>query len=145
MEVNPLIALGAGLVSIFSPCVLPLLPAIVASSTERGRLRPLAIVLGLTISFTSMGIAAGAFGAVFTGYSNYILMAAIAIIIAMGFWMLLDLHLPYTMARLGLIDNISKKTYSIPTEGIASGLLLGLALGIVWLPCTGPVLGTILT
>lgn len=145
MEVNPLIALGAGLVSIFSPCVLPLLPAIVASSTERGRLRPLAIVLGLTISFTSMGIAAGAFGAVFTGYSNYILMAAIAIIIAMGFWMLLDLHLPYTMPRLGLIDNISKKTYSIPTEGIASGLLLGLALGIVWLPCTGPVLGTILT
>jgi len=145
MEVNPLIAFGAGLVSIFSPCVLPLLPAIVASSTDRGRYRPLAIVLGLSISFVSMGLVASAFGAVFTAYSNYIFTAAIVLIIAMGFWMLFDLHLPYSTPRLGLIDRVSMKTYDIPTEGIASGLLLGLALGIVWLPCTGPVLGTILT
>ena len=145
MKVNPLIAFGAGLISIFSPCVLPLLPAIVASSTDRGRYRPLAIVLGLSISFTSMGLVASAFGAVFTAYSYYLFAAAIFFIIAMGFWMLFDLHLPYSAPRLGLIDRVSKKTYDIPTEGIASGLLLGLALGIVWLPCTGPVLGTILT
>jgi cytochrome c-type biogenesis protein len=145
MEVNPLIAFGAGLISIFSPCVLPLLPAIVASSTDRGRYRPLAIVLGLSISFTSMGLVASAFGAVFTAYSYYLFVAAIFFIIAMGIWMLFDLHLPYNAPRLGLIDRVSKKTYDIPTEGIASGLLLGLALGIVWLPCTGPVLGTILT
>jgi len=63
----------------------------------------------------------------------------------MGFWMLFDLHLPYNMPRLGIIDRVSKETYTLPTEGIASGLLLGLALGIVWLPCTGPVLGTILS
>ncbi len=146
MEVNPLIAFGAGVISIFSPCVLPLLPAIVASSTDRSsRYRPLAIVLGLAISFTSMGLIASAFGAVFTAYQNYLIVAAIALIIIMGFWMLLDLHVPYTMPRLGVIDRVSKKTYTLPTEGIVSGLLLGLALGIVWLPCTGPVLATILT
>jgi cytochrome c-type biogenesis protein len=145
MEVNPLIAFGAGLISIFSPCVLPLLPAIVASSTDRGRYRPLAIVLGLSISFTTMGLVASAFGAAFSAYSYYLFAAAIFFIIAMGFWMFFDLHLPYSAPRLGLIDRVSKKTYDIPTEGIASGLLLGLALGIVWLPCTGPVLGTILT
>ena len=145
MEVNPLIAFGAGVVSIFSPCVLPLLPAIVASSTDRGKYRPLAIVLGLAISFTSMGLIASAFGAVFTAFSNYLFAAATVFIIAMGFWMLFDLHLPYNTPRLGVIDRVSKKTYALPTEGITSGLLLGLALGIVWLPCTGPVLGTILT
>ncbi|MEI7827621.1 MAG: cytochrome c biogenesis CcdA family protein [Euryarchaeota archaeon] len=145
MEVNPLIAFGAGLISIFSPCVLPLLPAIVASSTDRGKYRPLAIVLGLSMSFTSMGLVASAFGAVFTAYSYILLAAAIFFIFVMGFWMLFDLHLPYNTPRLGLIDRVSKKTYDIPTEGIASGLVLGLALGIVWLPCTGPVLGTILT
>ena len=123
MEVNPLIAFGAGLISIFSPCVLPLLPAIVASSTDRGRYRPLAIVLGLSISFTSMGLVASAFGAIFTAYSYYLFTAAIFFIIAMGFWMLFDLHLPYNAPRLGLIDRVSKKTYDIPTEGIASGLL----------------------
>lgn len=145
MEVNPLIAFGAGVISIFSPCVLPLLPAIVASSTDRGRYRPLAIVLGLAISFTSMGLVASAFGAVFMAYRDYIFAAAIVFIIAMGFWMLFDLHLPYNTPRLGVIDRISKQTYALPTEGIASGLVLGLALGVVWLPCTGPVLGTILT
>jgi cytochrome c-type biogenesis protein len=145
MEINPLIAFGAGLVSIFSPCVLPLLPAIVASSTDRGKYRPLAIVLGLSISFTTMGLVASAFGAVFTAFTSYLSAAAILLIIAMGIWMLFDLHLPYSAPRLGLIDRVSKKTYDIPTEGIASGLFLGLALGIVWLPCTGPVLATILT
>jgi cytochrome c biogenesis protein CcdA len=145
MEVNPLIAFGAGLISIFSPCVLPLLPAIVASSTNRGRFRPIAIVLGLSISFTTMGLVASAFGSAFTAYSSYLFAAAILLIIAMGFWMLFDLHLPYNTPRLGLIDRVSRKTYDIPTEGIASGLVLGLALGIVWLPCTGPVLATILT
>jgi len=145
MEVNPLIAFGAGVISIFSPCVLPLLPAIVASSTDRGRYRPLAIVLGLAISFTSMGLVASAFGAAFMAYRDYIFAAAIVFIIVMGFWMLFDLHLPYNTPRLGVIDRISKQTYALPTEGIASGLVLGLALGVVWLPCTGPVLGTILT
>jgi cytochrome c biogenesis protein CcdA len=145
MEVNPLIAFGAGLISIFSPCVLPLLPAIVASSTDRGRYRPIAIVLGLSISFTTMGLVASAFGAVFAAFSYYLFAAAILLIIVMGFWMLFDLHLPSNTPRLGLIDRVSKKTYDIPTEGIASGLALGLALGIVWLPCTGPVLATILS
>ncbi|MGZ4904126.1 MAG: cytochrome c biogenesis CcdA family protein [Halobacteriota archaeon] len=146
MEVNPLIAFGAGVISIFSPCVLPLLPAIVASSTDRGsRYRPLAIVLGLAISFTTMGLVASAFGAIFTAYRDYLFLAAIVFIIVMGFWMLFNLHLPYNMPRLGVIDRVSKETYTLPTEGIASGLLLGLALGVVWLPCTGPVLGTILT
>ena len=145
MEVNPLIAFGAGLISIFSPCVLPLLPAIVASSTDRGKYRPVAIVLGLSISFTCMGLVASAFGAVFAAFSYYLFAAAIILIIVMGFWMLFDLHLPYNSPRLGLIDRVSKKTYDIPTEGMASGLALGLALGIVWLPCTGPVLATILS
>jgi cytochrome c-type biogenesis protein len=92
-----------------------------------------------------MGLVASAFGAVFTAFSSYLFAAAIILIIAMGFWMLFDLHLPYNTPRLGIIDRVSRKTYDIPTEGIVSGLALGLALGIVWLPCTGPVLATILT
>jgi cytochrome c-type biogenesis protein len=100
MEINPLIAFGAGLVSIFSPCVLPLLPAIVASSTDRGKYRPFAIVLGLSISFTTMGLIASAFGAVFTTFSSYLSAVAILLIIAMGIWMLFDLHLPSALRDL---------------------------------------------
>ena len=138
------IAFLAGLVSIFSPCVLPLLPAIVSASTERGKLRPLAIVLGLATSFTLMGILAGAFGEVFSHYQNYLYAFSIALITFMGVYMLFDIHLPFTR-HLNFFNRISYHTYSIPTEGILSGLALGMALGVVWLPCTGPVLGTILT
>jgi len=125
MEVNPLIAFGAGLISIFSPCVLPLLPAIVASSTDRGRYRPVAIVLGLSISFTTMGIVASAFGAAFAAFSNYLFGAAILLIIAMGFWMLFDLHLPYNTPRLGIIDRVSS-TLSVSLS-LCSLLLIRLA------------------
>ena len=145
MEVNPLIAFAAGIVSILSPCVLLVLPAIMASSTERGKYRPLAIVLGLSISFTTMGLLASAFGSVFQSFKDYLDATAIIVILTIGTWMLFDLHLPYTAPRLGIIRAVSDKSYRLPTEGVVSGLFLGLSLGIVWLPCTGAVLGTILT
>ncbi len=47
--------------------------------------------------------------------------------------------------RLGFVDAVSKRSYKLPTEGVFSGLLFGMSLGIVWLPCTGAVLGAILT
>ncbi|MHC1575765.1 MAG: cytochrome c biogenesis CcdA family protein, partial [Methanosarcinaceae archaeon] len=66
--VSPIAAFVAGIISEFSPCVLPLLPAILAYSTEKGSLRPLAIVVGLSISFTTMGIATSMVGSVFRQY-----------------------------------------------------------------------------
>jgi len=143
-QLTPLIAFLGGLISIASPCVLPLLPVIVASSTESGKLRPLAIVLGLAVSFTLMGVLAGAFGELFSQFQYYIYAASIGIVTFMGLYMLFDLHLPF-QSQLNFFNKISYKTYSLPTEGVGSGMALGMALGIVWLPCTGPVLATILT
>jgi cytochrome c-type biogenesis protein len=144
-ELSPIIAFLAGLVSIASPCVLPLLPAIVASSTESGKLRPIAIIVGLAVSFVIMGVMAGLLGELFGQYIIYLDEIAAAIIIIMGSWMLFDLHLPPKISPNQFFDQISYHTYSIPTQGVAAGLLLGLALGVVWIPCTGPILGPILT
>jgi cytochrome c-type biogenesis protein len=80
MEVNPLIAFGAGLVSVFSPCVLIVLPAVMASSTDRGQWRPLAIVLGLSISFTAMGLLASAFGSAFQSVKGYLSTSGLPIL-----------------------------------------------------------------
>jgi cytochrome c-type biogenesis protein len=62
----------------------------------------------------------------------------------MGAYMLFDIHLPFTR-HLNFFNQISYHTYSIPSQGIASGILLGMALGIIWIPCVGPVLAAILT
>lgn len=143
-EINPLIAFVAGMVSVASPCVLPLLPAIVSSSTETGKLRPMSIVLGLALSFTLMGVVAGALGATFGIYQRYIYIGAMFVVLAMGAYMLFDLHLPH-LTKQSFIDKITLKTYYLPTEGLMSGLALGMAFGVIWMPCTGPVLATILT
>ena len=123
MEITPLIAFGAGLVSVFTPCVLIVLPAVMASSTDGGKWRPLAIVLGLSMSFTAMGVLASAFGSVFQSVKWYLDVIAIIIVMIIGVWMLFDLHLPYNAPRLGFVDAVSKRSYKLPTEGVISGVL----------------------
>ena len=147
MEVTPLVAFVAGMVSVASPCILPLLPAIVASTTEGGdnRYRPLAIVLGLAVSFTLMGVVAGALGAAFGAYQRYIYVGAMFVVLVMGAWMLFDLHMPQKLTmRQSILNALTLKTYELPSEGLLSGFALGAAFGLIWLPCTGPVLATIL-
>ena len=97
------------------------------------------------MSFTAMGLLASAFGSVFQSVTWYLDVIAIIIVMIIGVWMLFDLHLPYNAPRLGFVDAVSKRSYKLPTEGVISGLLLGMSLGIMWIPCTGAVLGAILT
>ncbi|HII80024.1 MAG TPA: cytochrome c biogenesis protein CcdA [Methanosarcina sp.] len=136
--ISPVVAFGAGIVSILSPCILPLLPAVLASSTGKGKLRPLAIVLGVSISFTLMGIVTSAFGAAFQAYIGQLKILAEIVIIAMGFAMLFEINLFNSFAKFPLLAGMNDK-------GPISGLLLGLSLGVLWIPCVGPILASILT
>ncbi|HIE32366.1 MAG TPA: cytochrome c biogenesis protein CcdA [Methanosarcinales archaeon] len=135
-QISLLIALGAGIASVLSPCVLPLLPAIMAYSAETGKLRPIAIVSGLCISFTTMGVITSAFGSVVHGYLVYMETAAEIIIILLGLVMIFDIPI---FDRFGTLA-----PQNMPREGLFGGLLLGLSLGIVWIPCVGPILGSVL-
>lgn len=136
--ISPLAAFGAGVLSVLSPCILPLLPAVLASSTEKGKLRPLAIVLGLSIAFTLMGVITSAFGAAFQAYMGYLKILAEILILIMGVAMLFELSLFNAFAKFPLLAGLKE-------GGIGAGLLLGLSLGIVWIPCVGPILASILT
>ncbi len=136
-NITPFAALFAGLLSVFSPCVLPLLPAVLAYSTSRGALRPLSIVVGLSISFITMGILTSAFGSVFQQYVLYLNIIAGLVIILMGLTLLLELNI-FSMFP-------SPSTLDVEKEGLFGGLLLGLSLGVIWIPCVGPILGSILT
>jgi len=134
----PVAAFFAGVVSVLSPCILPVIPAVFAYSTEKGKFRPLAIVSGLSLSFTSMGIVTSLFGATLTAYLGYLNIFAEALLITMGVSLLFDLNIFNVFGNFSSLAN-SKK------EGLFGGLLLGLSLGIIWLPCVGSVLGSILT
>lgn len=142
-DISPLVAFSAGVLSISSPCVLPLIPAIMAYSTGKGRFRPVSIVLGVTLSFTLMGVAASALGIAFIGYVYYMRVIAGSVIIFLGIYMLsetLEQKVLELRSRIPIRFN-----YSAPSESILGGFALGLSLGIVWIPCVGPILGTILS
>jgi cytochrome c-type biogenesis protein len=138
-------ALLAGVVSIASPCVLPLLPGVMAYSTEKSKLTPLAIVLGLAASFTTMGVVSSMFGAFLIDYMDYLKIASGVLIIFMGLYILSrtieDLllkvwqHIP--------LSRLSRP--SMDSEGFLGGVLVGISLGVVWMPCVGPMLASILT
>ncbi len=136
--ITPVAAFLAGILSVASPCVLPLIPAIFAYSTEKGKLRPIAIVLGLSISFTLMGIVTSAFGSTFKAYIGYLNILAEIVIIGFGVAMLFELNVFNAFGRFSSL-RINNE------EGLPGGLLLGMSLGIIWIPCVGPILGTILT
>lgn len=133
---NIFLSISAGLASVLSPCVLPVVPVIVAGAEHKDRLRPLLVVLGLAITFMAMGAASSLFGAFLIGRTRYIEQAGGFIIALMGVMVLFDMGL---FKRLYKLSNIQVKS-----EGRLSGLILGMALGIIWVPCIGPMLSSIL-
>lgn len=137
-DVDPLAVLLAGIVSVLSPCTLPLLPAILAFSTKEGKYRPVAVVVGLAFSFTAMGVITSAFGALLIGYIPYLHLAASITIIVFGIVMLFDLQV------FNRLSTVTSKVHNSKKQGLLGGILLGLSLGIIWIPCIGPLLGSVL-
>lgn len=137
-SISPLTAFGAGIISVLSPCILPLLPAVLATSAGKSKFRPLAIVLGVIISFTIMGIISSAFGAAFRTHLGQLKILAEIMIFIMGIALLFEISLFNSFSKFPLLAGMNE-------EGPVSGFLLGLSLGVLWIPCIGPILGSILT
>jgi cytochrome c biogenesis protein CcdA len=140
------LALLAGIVTIGGPCILPLLPIVLGTSTSgRHPLRPVAIVFGFTLTFTGFALVFSVFGS-FLGLSpNAWRYIASAIIGLFGLLMLFPDFQARLFAKLEpLIASKLPKTDPNRTD-LWSGFILGLTLGAVWTPCAGPVLGSILT
>ncbi|MDH4318192.1 MAG: cytochrome c biogenesis CcdA family protein [Desulfobulbaceae bacterium] len=127
----------AGLTSVASPCVLPVIPIIVTGTEQDHRHRPLLIVMGLSASFMAMGVISSLFGSAIAGIMPLLEKGAGVIIILFGVLMLLDIN-PFK--KLSLLSNIHSTS-----KGRWSGLTLGLTLGLVWIPCVGPMLSGVLT
>ena len=105
--ISPLAAFGAGILSVLSPCILPLLPAVLATSAGKSKLRPLAIVLGVSISFTMMGVVTSAFGAVFQTYIGQLKILAEILILIMGFALLFEISLFNSFSKFPLLGGMN--------------------------------------
>jgi cytochrome c-type biogenesis protein len=95
-------------------------------------------LLGVSISFTAMGVVTSTFGATFHSHIVQMKILAEILILLMGFALLFDLSLFNSFSKFPLLAGMNE-------ESTMSGLLLGLSLGVLWIPCIGPILGSILT
>ena len=141
------IALGAGLISFLSPCVLPLIPGYISFisgqslnelvESKKVNLIPLVLFsLGFSFVFISFGAAASALGKILLQNSNYLRIVAGTIIVI------------FSLQLLGIINigflNYEKKYYTKKSTKPLFVLVVGMAFGFGWTPCIGPILGSIL-
>src|SRR5437899_2085227 len=135
-------AVLAGAGTALSPCVLPVLPALLSAGGVGGRRRPLGIVLGLSVTFTVtiVGLAKVVDG-VGLG-SDPLRDVAIAVLLAFG----LALLLPGLAARIEApLSRLSRFGPRSRGDGFRSGLLVGGALGFVYTPCASPILAAVIS
>jgi cytochrome c-type biogenesis protein len=140
------LAFAAGLLTAAAPCILPLLPVLLGASIgQQDRWRPLFLVAGFIIAFSGFAILFGSFSTVL-GLSHDTLRK-VSVILLGSFGVLLLWPRPYEwlMERLSGLLSFADGVVSRAGSGHAGGLVVGLALGVLWTPCAGPVLGSILT
>ncbi len=140
------LSLLAGILSILSPCVLPLVPILLGSAVLAHRLGPLALAGGLTLSFTIVGTFIAAAGASL-GLDQE-LLRHIAAFLLLGFGLILllpGLQEKFAAVTSGLSSSGQTLLAGLTLDGLGGQFLLGLLLGVVWSPCVGPTLGAAIT
>jgi cytochrome c-type biogenesis protein len=135
------IALLAGLVSFFSPCVLPLLPAylgiVSGSANTKSRMvaGSLLFVAGFSVVFVALGAGFGGLGSIFSGeVKNWLQRGSGVLVLRLG------------IVLIGGFDfaQRTKKLNIKPSAGLVGAPILGLVFGLGWTPCIGPTLGAVL-
>jgi cytochrome c-type biogenesis protein len=143
MEVATLgFAFVAGLVSIFSPCVLPLLPVVLGTAVSEHRLGPAALAAGLAISFLALGLFVATIGfSLGLAAEVFHTIAAILLLIAGAVLVVPALQSRLTIATAPIGNWIEGRFGTSSRSGLAGQFGVGLLLGAVWTPCVGPTLG----
>ncbi|USX25923.1 cytochrome c biogenesis CcdA family protein [Oxalobacteraceae bacterium OTU3CINTB1] len=138
----------AGVLTIASPCVLPILPIVLGSTLQRAdqlknRIRPLFIVAGFVLTFAALGMLLASASQHVVVAHETLRLVGIAMLMLTGLLMLWRQPYEWLMARMGGFLNRAGPSAD-GSSGNAGGFVLGMSLGAVWTPCAGPVLASIL-
>lgn len=140
------LSLAAGGLTTLSPCVFPLLPLVVGGALQRHRAAPVVMGLGMTLSFAALGVLIGLLGDSLNLNPENVRTFAAAMLMALGLTMLIpQLNEGLTRWITPLANSAHQASTSLDAGSLKGAFLLGGLLGLIWSPCSGPLLGTALT
>jgi cytochrome c biogenesis protein CcdA/thiol-disulfide isomerase/thioredoxin len=135
----------SGIVTIFAPCIWPILPIVLSASVSGGKKKPLGLVTGLAVSFIFFTLTLAAIVKVIPFDPEALRYLAVVIIGFLG----LVLIVPWLGDRLEVavskLSGIGGRFTHGRGDGFGGGFITGVALGLIWTPCAGPILAAVAT
>ena len=149
MIILMLFAFISGVITILSPCILPILPVVLAGSVGGGKARPFGIVLGFIVSFTVFTLTLTFIVQAFGIPQDALRIAAVVVLVLFGLVMIVPwlkngfMMLMSNLANIGSGMTSGNKSKDQSNKGFWSGIPVGLSLGLVWTPCVGPIMASV--
>jgi cytochrome c-type biogenesis protein len=139
---SSLLALLAGALSTLSPCVLPLLPLVLGAAVSQHRFGPIALAVGLALSFVAIGLFIATIGFSIGIDGGFVRGIAALLMLATGVILMVPTLQTKLAAAGGPVSNWAEQRFGgLSGTGLQGQFGVGLLLGAVWSPCVGPTLG----
>ncbi|ETR79377.1 cytochrome C biogenesis protein [Afipia sp. P52-10] len=136
------LAFLAGVLSILSPCVLPLVPIVLGAAVSEHRFGPAALAVGLAISFVAIGMFVATVGFAIGLDGAFFRMVGGALLTSLGLVLLVPRFQVVFATAAGPVSDWTERRFGgFSQKGLSGQFGLGLLLGAVWSPCVGPTLG----
>lgn len=133
---------GAGLLTLINPCVVPVLPIVLATALSAGRIGPLALAAGMSLSFMALGLGVSAFGRGLGLTPESVANAGAVLMIGFGLILIVPAFSErFAMATAGFAATADARIDDLERGRVSGQVLTGALLGAVWSPCIGPTLG----
>lgn len=137
-----LLGYGAGLLTLINPCVLPVLPIVLATALQADKRGPIALAAGMSLAFVVLGLGVATLGYALGIREETVAKAAAILMIGFGLILLVPrFSAGFAMATAGVSTRADSQMDVIDNSGLKGQFLGGMLLGAVWSPCVGPTLG----
>jgi len=139
-------AFVSGIITILSPCILPVLPIVLSGGVGGGKARPFGVLVGFIVSFTVFTLALSAIVQALGIPVDALRIVAVVLIVVFGIVMLV----PWLGTRFEmLMSRVARRGATTPrktgSNGFWSGVVVGLSLGLIWTPCVGPIMASVIS
>ena len=137
-----LLGYGAGLLTLINPCVLPILPIVLATALQASRWGPVALAAGMSLSFVTLGVGVASFGHLVGLTEDVVVQAAAVMMVGFGLVLLVpQFSTRFATATAGFAGSADAQFDTIDRTSLSGQFVGGMLLGAVWSPCVGPTLG----